>query len=245
MKITDDFFKIDNTLKPEKGRVLISEPLLNDYFFKRSVVLLTEHNDEGSMGFVINNPIDTKLIDLLPDFPDFDANISIGGPVSTDMIQFIHTLGKKVSGCIEIKPDLFWGGDFNDLKNLLSKGEVEKNQILFFLGYSGWSPNQLNEEIEQNSWLISRLSTEDIMAYKENIWRSSLSGLGEKKRPGLTFPTTRILISVCKSFSLNSFFCLIPVATRVLTHGFVLNIQPYSKNITCDILLLFVTIAQR
>ena len=104
------------------------------------------------------------------------------------MIQFIHTLGKQISGCIEVKPDLFWGGDFNDLKSLLSKGVVKKNQILFFLGYSGWSPNQLNDEITENSWLISRLSTKDIMAYKENIWRSSLSGLGEKEKAWTNFP---------------------------------------------------------
>ena len=188
VKIIDDFFKIDNNIEPAQGKVLISEPLLDDFFFKRSVVLLIDHNSEGSMGFVINNPFESKITELIPDFPDFDANISVGGPVSTDMIQFIHTLGNMLPDSIEVIPGLYWGGSFELLKTLISLGKVRKNEVLFFLGYSGWSPNQLEEEIDIDSWLISELSVNDIMAYKENIWRTSLNGFGEKEKAWSNFP---------------------------------------------------------
>jgi len=190
MSELDRIFQIQsNNLKPAKGRVLISEPLLNDYFFKRSVILLTEHNDEGSMGFVINNPIDTELNNLLPEFPDFDANISIGGPVSTDMIQFIHTLGKQISGCIEIKPDLFWGGDFEIIKLMAKAGKLSDDDIRFFIGYSGWAEKQLDEEIAGNFWLIAEHFDNIAMEFRnKDNWGKLLDSIGNKYKHWVNVP---------------------------------------------------------
>ena len=88
MSDINDIIKIrTNNLKPTKGRILISEPFLVDYYFKRSVVLLAEHNDEGSFGLIINKPVDMHLGDVLHDFPDFNAPIYLGGPVKTENLR--------------------------------------------------------------------------------------------------------------------------------------------------------------
>jgi len=185
----NNFFKINNTLKVESGKILISEPLLDDYYFKRSIIVLTEHNEDGSVGFVINNPVDVKLNELIPDFPDFDANISIGGPVGTDTLQFIHSLGKKVKDSILIKPGLYWGGSFDSISELIKKNEISKNEILFFLGYSGWSPNQLNDEIKRDSWVVSELSSTSILSNNKNIWDEAITKLGTKQKIWTNFPS--------------------------------------------------------
>ena len=184
----DELFTIKNQILPQKGRVLISEPFLDDYYFKRSIVLLTEHNQEGSIGFVINNPVEVNLNELLPDFPDIKANVSLGGPVSTDSIQFIHTLGDLILQSVNIKPGLYWGGNFEQLKTLLQSDQIRKEDILFFIGYSGWSPNQLENELSHNSWIVAELSTEAIMSYNRDIWKHTLNAMGEKHKRWANFP---------------------------------------------------------
>lgn len=184
----DEIFTIKNQILPTKGRVLIADPFLDDYYFKRSIVLLTEHNSEGSVGFVINNPVKVKLSELLPDFPDFKANISVGGPVSTDSVQFIHTLDNAIAHSVEIKPGLYWGGDFDQMRSLIRMGKIDAGDILFFIGYSGWSPNQLDDELSRNSWIVTELPTEKIMSYNRDIWKRTLLDMGEKYKAWANFP---------------------------------------------------------
>ncbi|MCF8372631.1 MAG: YqgE/AlgH family protein [Bacteroidales bacterium] len=184
----EEIFTIRNQILPSKGRVLIAEPFLNDYYFKRSIVLLTEHNLDGSIGFVINNPVKVKLTELLPDFPDFNANVSVGGPVSTDTVQFIHTLGPAIAHSMEIKPGLYWGGDFEQMGSLIRMGKVKPEDVLFCIGYSGWSPNQLDDELSQNSWIVTELNTDKIMRSTRNIWKHTLLDMGEKYKVWANFP---------------------------------------------------------
>ena len=100
-------------LKPDAGKVLISEPFLADSNFSRSVVLLTEHNDMGTLGFVLNQPIKTHLHEL---FQDLDSEIKIplykGGPVQLETLHFIHTDVTLKDTAVEILPGLYFGGDF-------------------------------------------------------------------------------------------------------------------------------------
>ena len=108
----DDIMKIKtNNIKPGRGKILISEPLLMDYYFKRSVVLLAEHNDEGSFGVIMNKPLAVKLNEVVKDFPEFDSEIYLGGPVQSDSLFFIHTLGDKIEGSQEIIEGIYWGGE--------------------------------------------------------------------------------------------------------------------------------------
>ncbi len=181
MQIHYDFFKVENeNMAPRQGRILISEPLLSDSYFKRSVVLLTEHSENGSVGFVLNKPIDLSINEVIKDFPKFDTQLYVGGPVGKDTVHYIHTLGEMIPHSVHVKDDIYWGGDFDRVKELIEEGLIESSQIRFFLGYSGWSPRQLEGEIENNAWLISEVKGSWIMSPDENMWKEVLNSLGNR-----------------------------------------------------------------
>lgn len=167
-------------MAPRQGRVLISEPLLNDSYFKRSVVLLTEHSENGSVGFVLNKPIDLTIQDVIKDFPEFDTKLYVGGPVGKDTVHYIHTLGELIPNSVHVKDNIYWGGDFDRVRELISEGLIQPSQIRFFLGYSGWSPKQLEGEIENNAWLISEVEGSWIMSPDQNMWKEVLNSLGNR-----------------------------------------------------------------
>lgn len=186
----NNILKIHTTnLKPTKGRILISEPFLLDYYFKRSVVLLAEHNEEGSFGLIINKPVKMSLSDIITDFPDFEAPIYLGGPVKTDSLFFIHTLGDIVPDSMEIIPDLYWGGDIEAIKEMIKIDRINPSQIKFFMGYAGWVANQLENELKKNSWLVSTTSAKKIMQQEIDVfWESSLKSLGKDFAYWTNFP---------------------------------------------------------
>ncbi len=186
--MNDEFFSIQNSLKPAKGRVLLSEPLMDDFYFKQAIILLAEHSDEGSVGFVINHPVDISFEKLMPDFPKANYKISIGGPVNTDSLQFIHTRKDLFPESVEILPGVFWGGDFILLKDYLETKLMQSDEVFFFLGYSGWSSGQLSSEIRENSWLIAETTLDEIMEVNQKSWATKLEGMGEKYRIWANFP---------------------------------------------------------
>jgi putative transcriptional regulator len=183
-----DFFKIENKIEPRKGSVLFSGPFLNDIYFSRSVVVLAEHNDEGTVGFVINKPVKFNIKELMPGFPDFHANISIGGPVNTNSIHYIHTLGNLLSGSVELQNGLYWGGNFEILVELILNGAINAKDIKFFIGYSGWAKGQLADELQENSWIVSELTTREIMKNNNKIWSDKLIQMGNKYKFWANFP---------------------------------------------------------
>lgn len=189
MYLDFDFLNIEHeNLAPKQGRILISEPLLSDTYFKRSVVLITEYSDKGAVGFVLNKSIDVPVNEVLSDFPKFKANVYVGGPVAKDTIHFLHTLGELVTGAVHVLEDIYWGGDFDSLKELIKEGIVHPSQVRFFLGYSGWSPNQLEGEIEDNAWLVTRVPSSKIMSADKDIWKRTLNELGKEYKVWSNFP---------------------------------------------------------
>ncbi len=184
-----DFLNIGHeNLIPQQGRILISEPLLSDTYFKRSVVIITEHNENGSVGFVLNKPIELMINEVLGDFPPFEAKVYVGGPVAKDTIHFLHTLGKMIPDSVHVVDDIYWGGDFDQLKKVVSKGMVKPSQVRFFLGYSGWQPLQLEEEIEENAWLVTEVESSKIMTAEKDIWENTLRTIGKKFKIWANFP---------------------------------------------------------
>ncbi|MDD4645407.1 MAG: YqgE/AlgH family protein [Bacteroidales bacterium] len=171
-----DFFKIQhNDLQPQRGRVLIAEPFLQDSYFKRSVVLITEHDNKGTVGFVLNNPIEFRIDEMLKGFPLINSIVSVGGPVHTDTIHYIHTLGHVIPECEEILDQVYWGGDIEAIKSGIKDGWIKDYQIRFFVGYSSWHPGQLEREISENSWLVTGIDTLDVMHGSDvQLWRSIL-----------------------------------------------------------------------
>jgi putative transcriptional regulator len=185
-----DIFRIDhNNIKPKQGRILISDPFLNDAYFKRSVVFLTEHNEKGSVGFVLNKPVEVDISEILADFPSIDTTISVGGPVGTDAIHYIHRLGVMIPDSVKVLKDIWWGGDFEVVKQLLNEGILDSSNIRFFVGYSGWQPLQLEREISEDSWVVSELDSEQIFNSRtRESWQAVLNGLGGKYRLWTNFP---------------------------------------------------------
>lgn len=190
MELDFNLFKIEyNKVAPKKGRILVAEPFLQDNYFKRSIVLLTEHSSEGAVGFVLNKPIDVKVNEVMNGFPYFDSDVCIGGPVSTNTVHYIHTLGDIIPNAVHVVDDIFWGGDFDFVKSLIKEGGLTNGQIRFFLGYSGWHAGQLENELEQNSWLVTEVKPSLIMKHTtSNVWKSTLSQLGEKYKIWSDFP---------------------------------------------------------
>ncbi|MDD2196546.1 MAG: YqgE/AlgH family protein [Bacteroidales bacterium] len=184
-----DFFKINHKpFLPKEGRVLISQPGLMDQYFKRSIIIIVEHNQKGTIGFVLNNIVDLNLKDFLPDFPDFAATISVGGPVESNSIHFIHTLGDIIPNTIKISDGLYWGGDFDVVKVLIEQKKLTARQIRFFMGYAGWGESQLSDELKEHSWVVSELDLVQIMAGKEDLWNRTVRQMGPKYKPWTIYP---------------------------------------------------------
>ena len=161
---------------PKKGHLLIAEPsTLGDVSFNRSVVLLAEHNDEGSIGFILNKPLNYTINDLLP---EIEASFKIynGGPVEQDNLYFIHNIPEIIPNSVEISNGIYWGGDFETTKHLINTGEINKNNIRFFLGYSGWSVNQLEMEMQENAWIVSENSLKKKLLSKSSnqFWKEKI-----------------------------------------------------------------------
>lgn len=168
------------SIKPRKGNLLVAEPsITGDLSFNRSVVLLADHNEEGSVGFILNKPLRYTLHDLIP---EVEANFKIynGGPIEQDNLYFIHNVPNLISGSIEISEGIYWGGDFEETKELINEGHIGKNNIRFFLGYSGWDAEQLQNELDSNSWIISEndLRNEVISKSATDFWKEKIKQQG-------------------------------------------------------------------
>lgn len=180
----------NNDNNPNQGKLLISEPFLNDPYFGRAVVLLTEHNESGSLGFILNKPIELNLADVIDDFPEFNGKVYLGGPVKRNNLFFIHTLGKKIDDSVEIIPGLFWGGNFDMVKSLISCKVIQDNEIRFFAGYSGWAPQQLTQEIKDQSWFVGNPQVDLIMKDEpgNQLWSHLLKDMGKEYAIIANFP---------------------------------------------------------
>ena len=182
MATYNNIFKIThNNLLPAQGSILISEPFLQDAYFQRSVVLLVEHNTQGSMGFVLNKKTDLIVNTFFPELEEYpEIPIYLGGPVSANRLFFIHSLGDLiVPDSVKIKDRLYFDGDFEALKRYIQNGHSIEGKVKFFLGYSGWTEGQLGNEINKNSWVVSHAAKENVLlADGESFWKNSLEQLG-------------------------------------------------------------------
>lgn len=166
--------------KLKKGKLLIAEPsIIGDLSFNRSVILLADHNKEGSVGFIINKVLTYSINDLVPDI-EVDFKIYNGGPVEQDNLYFIHNVPDLISSSIEISNGIYWGGDFETTKKLLNDGIIKEDNIRFFLGYTGWDANQLEQETNENSWIVTENHYQNkiIGISAANFWKEKIQELG-------------------------------------------------------------------
>lgn len=163
------------TSKPKKGDLLIAEPaIIGDVSFNRSIVLLADHTEEGSIGFILNKPLEYTISDLVP---EVEATFKVynGGPVEQDNLYFIHKIPHLIPNSIEISLGIFWGGDFSKVAEQISDNTIKENDIRFFLGYSGWDTDQLDKELKANSWVV----TDNV--YKKNIIEKDYQSFWKEK----------------------------------------------------------------
>ena len=183
-------FDFANNNHPQPGRVLVSEPFLNDSFFTRSVIYLCDYSPDGSFGFVLNNFMEVGMKELIPDFPDIDIRVSIGGPVDKSNLFFIHSLGEKVPNSQQIAGDLFIGGTFDVVKELLIENKDNAKHFRFFIGYSGWDEGQLESELEEKSWVVLKNFKDEIILDdgKDDLWKDFMAKMGGKFEVMANFP---------------------------------------------------------
>ncbi|MDR0757500.1 MAG: YqgE/AlgH family protein [Tannerella sp.] len=179
-----------NDLRPQRGRVLISEPFLRDAYFQRSVVLLVEHNVRGSMGFVLNKRTDLTVNGLFPELKELpDIPVYLGGPAGSSHLFFMHLLGKRIPGGVEIGGGLCFDGDFGVLKKYMLDRNPIEGKIKFFIGYSGWMEDQLDGEIINDSWLVSVMTSDEMMqAGDDSFWKKSVASLGSPYDAWTNYP---------------------------------------------------------
>lgn len=179
MEFTHLFEIPEQRLKAKAGRLLIAEPFMQDPYFKRSVVLLTEHNERGSFGLILNKPIPMYLNEAIESAPRFDSKLALGGPVQKETLHYIHLLGDRIPNSKKIIEGVYWGGDFETVKSLIKTGELSPKNMRLFVGYAGWAEGQLKGEMESNSWIVSKCSKEILFADKpEKLWKRVLEGMG-------------------------------------------------------------------
>jgi putative transcriptional regulator len=174
---------------PGKGKILISEPFLPDTFFNRSIVYLTDHTSEGSVGFILNKKLDVKVNDAIEGFDSWTDTLNMGGPVAPDTLHYIHNLGEVIPKSVHVDSNICWGGDIDVIRNLIAFNKIRQSQIRFFLGYSGWSAGQLERELKENSWIIAKVRSDVIMGNRGNdTWKMVLRSFNNKYRMWADFP---------------------------------------------------------
>lgn len=159
-----------------EGNILVSHPLMNDQFFRRSVIYLTNHSNDGALGFMLNYKTNYKIRDIKPEIKNGNFPIYEGGPVAKNQLFYIHKLGDNLSDSIKIKNDIYFGGDFYQLMHMLEHGKIKPYEIRFFAGYSGWGSGQLENEIKSTHWLVNNNVESDFFGNDpQDLWRLQLT----------------------------------------------------------------------
>lgn len=142
-------------MRPNAGMLLIASQDLADPNFLRTVIYLVEHGDDGTLGFIVNRPLEIPLKDLWGDCPACLADTRIaaeGGPVERNKGLLLHGC-PDLTGAQPMGPGLAVGGDLDALAERYARGDDTTGPRLY-LGHSGWSPGQLDRELEEGTWLL-------------------------------------------------------------------------------------------
>jgi putative transcriptional regulator len=164
-----------------KGQLLIASPSIHDPNFRRTVVYMTEHGDEGAMGLVLNRAAETTVGEAVPDLAwlaDEDAVVHVGGPVSPQSVVVLAEFEEPEQSALIVDADLgFVPAEVEDttaLSETLGRRRV-------FAGHAGWGPGQLEAEMEEESWIVEPARREDVFtADPEELWSQVLRRKGQE-----------------------------------------------------------------
>ena len=180
--------KLNSSLDIEEGNFLLSEPMMPDKIFQRSVILICKYNKkEGAIGLIINKPAlyltPSNNEDILK-----NKDLFIGGPVKRNIFQFIHSI-KDIKNSIHLYDNLYWGGDFMQFESLLSNKTIDQSSFRGFVGYAEWAHKQLEEELKDNSWIIYRERIPDIFNRPpNNLWYDILNSMSRRHKMLANYP---------------------------------------------------------
>ena len=165
---------------PKKGSLLVSEPYLEDPNFGRSVVLIV-NSQSGHTGLILNKSTDVKLGEIIGIPNAEEIPVFMGGPVAPDTLHFLHCRPDLIEGGEHVCDNIYWGGNFEQVKTLIEENTINTEEFRFFIGYSGWSPHQLFGELKMESWFITDASKEYVFDNdNEMLWEKVLKSMGGK-----------------------------------------------------------------
>lgn len=167
-------------LQPAAGRLLIAEPFLSDPNFARSVILICEHGEEGTVGFALNRPTEHTLGDLLPELYTPSLIVYQGGPVQLDTLHMLHRT-PEVLGGNEIFPGIYWGGSYEALQEAVLTSNYQSMDLRLFVGYSGWGAGQLERELSEGSWIVADVNEALLFETDtDDLWKRAIQSLGSE-----------------------------------------------------------------
>ncbi len=180
---------ITDNIEVDRGTLLLADPFLSDGTFDRSVILICEHNETGTMGFILNNKTEYHLPDVLEDLSDANQDLYIGGPVQQNTLHYLHRIGPVIQNAFQVTNHIYWGGNFDQLKVNAQLKTIDPGDIRFFLGYTGWGKGQLEAEIADGTWLAFNGHEFDFFDIPpKELWRSVLKEMGGKYREMANYP---------------------------------------------------------
>jgi putative transcriptional regulator len=163
-------------MKINPGTILISAPSLNDPNFEKVVIFIAEYNEKGALGFVINKLFPRNFNELTEFKNSKPFLLYSGGPVENENIFFLHHCPDIIKDGQAVIDSIYLGGNFKQAVAHLNHSSTAQNDIRLFIGYCGWDYNQLEEEIEEGSWLIANADTQMIFSDKpEMLWEKILN----------------------------------------------------------------------
>lgn len=174
--------------EPSKGKLLVAMPSLLDPHFRRTVVLLCEQGPEGALGLVINRPTEVEVSTLISDLPGLapSERVYAGGPVGKNGM-LILCRGAAGPSSHEVLDDIFLAKDMEILKTPEALGP--KGELRCYVGYAGWSPGQLETEIESGAWRVEEGYADLIFdAEPSLLWPQMIRRIGKEWAVYTTLP---------------------------------------------------------
>lgn len=171
------------------GILLVADPFLKDPNFMRSVVFMCEHQENGSLGFILNRLCEQTIDELITDLQNHPIPVYYGGPVQLDTIHYLHQYPDLIPESQKVNESIYWGGNFESLIALIKNNEIDYNKIKFFIGYSGWGNSQLEYEFKEKTWLSVPATKKLVFEIEpQNIWKESLKQMGSEYKQLVNYP---------------------------------------------------------
>jgi putative transcriptional regulator len=137
------------------GIYIKSSTALNGSYFEHTTILIVEHNEEGSLGFVTNKSFGKSLHELIEFNHAKPFALMDGGPVDREHLFVLHKRPDLIEGGQQIHNDLYLGGNMDQVIEAINTGASNQQEIQVFIGYCGWDPGELEAELEEGSWTLS------------------------------------------------------------------------------------------